>query len=955
MTPQEFAAKWAASKLGERAGSQSHFIDLCRLLDEPTPAEVDPDGTFFTFEKGALKTGGGKGWADVWKRGCFAWEYKGKHHDLDDALGQLLRYGAALENPPLLIVSDMDTIRIHTNFTNTVQQVHAITLDDIAVPDQLRKLHWAFREPDRLKPGITREGVTKSAAEKFAAVAQRLRARGNDPMRVAHFVNRMLFCLFAEDIKLLPDRLFQQMLEAALPAPERFHGMAQELFAALAEDGGRIGFRPVPWFNGGLFDGDDALQLEREDLGDVLDAAALDWSAIEPSIFGTLFERGLDPDKRSQLGAHYTDGESIRKVIDPVVLRPLAAEWDAVKAEMQELTARARAVSGAARTNREKRRRAVYQAFRERLATYRVLDPACGSGNFLYMALLGLKDLEHRVIYEAETLGEPPDDPRVGPQSVMGIEINPYAAELARVSIWIGEIQWQLRHSYGYTRSPVLRSLERIECRDAVLNADGSEADWPAADAVVGNPPFLGAKLMNRVLGKPYTARLRAAYAGRLKGFSDLVCYWFDKARVELEAGRAKRAGLVATSSIRGGTNRPVLDAISRSLAIHEAWSELPWTVEGANVEVSIVVFCREELKPETCMLDGVPVGNVNPDLSTGVDVTVARPQPENDGVSFLGIQTSGPIDVPGDVARAMLKMPTNPNGRRNAEVLKPYWNGDDVTGRPRDVWLIDLPPGLDRAEAAAYEAPFERLLNSPYDPDEPDVSLESARAGARDRHARERWWEPYWPRPEMRERIRRLSRYIATPETAQHRIFVWLRPPVLPDKNLIVVAREDDATFGVLHSRHHAAWSNRLGTSLEDRPRYTSTTTFATFPFPDGMTPDLPEARNPAAAKVAAAARRLDGLREAWLNPPDLVRATPEAVKGFPDRPMPRDKEAEGKLKKRTLTNLYNARPQWLVEAHRALDDAVSDAYGWPTDLTDDGILRRLLDLNLRRADAMR
>ncbi|HOW75803.1 MAG TPA: class I SAM-dependent DNA methyltransferase, partial [Candidatus Competibacteraceae bacterium] len=457
----EFIRICRESTLTERSGSQSHFIALCRLLGVKPPMEEDPHGEWFTFEKGAKKTGGGDGWADVWRRHCFAWEYKGKHKDLAAALRQLQQYALALDNPPLLIVSDMETIEIHTNFPNTVNVVHRLTLEDLANPARLDLLRWAFLEPDRLQPSRTREAVTQDAAMLLGGLAQRLRQRGHDPQPVAHFMTRLLFCLFAEDIGLLPDRLFSTLVDESRRSPTDFPGLAGDLFRAMHQ-GGRFGFERIAWFNGGLFDDDRCLPLEKADLDTLHSATVLDWSAIEPAIFGTLFERGLDPDKRSQLGAHYTDAESIRRLIEPVIREPLLAEWATVKAVMDGDLRKAGAKSRQQATHR-------LHGFLERLRTFRVLDPACGSGNFLYLALRTLKDIEHQVMLEAETLGLQRGFPTVGPEAVIGIEINPYAAELARLTVWIGEIQWMLGHGYSLNDQPILKPLNSIECRDALL------------------------------------------------------------------------------------------------------------------------------------------------------------------------------------------------------------------------------------------------------------------------------------------------------------------------------------------------------------------------------------------------------------------------------------------------------------------------------------------------------
>jgi len=521
MGPQEFIAKYRDADLKERSASQSHFNDLCRLLGVEDPIAADPKGEWFTFEKGATKTSGGEGWADVWRKGCFAWEYKGKAANLDKAFDQLLRYSIALESPPLLITSDMDRIRIHTNWTNTVQTIHEIALEDLADAGKRDLLRQCFTDPEALRPTKTRQMLTEEAAREFAALAQRLRDRGHEPHAVAHFVNRLVFCMFAEDVNLLPDSIFTRMLEVSRAKPANFAGHAQTLFAAM-KIGGMVGFEKVEWFNGGLFDDDDALPLEQADVDNLLAAARLDWSEIDPSILGTLFERGLDPDKRSQLGAHYTDRDKIMQIVRPVIVEPLEAEWAATKAQIETALAKAEAAKGAARTRAEGEARRIMAEWRERLHRFRVLDPACGSGNFLYLSLLALKDIEHRANLEAEQLGLPREFPRLGPENVLGIELNPYAAELARVSVWIGEIQWMRRNGFAAATNPVLRSLDTIENRDAVLDeATGQRALWPEADVVVGNPPFLGASRMISELGDAYTASLRKAWP-QVPGFADL-------------------------------------------------------------------------------------------------------------------------------------------------------------------------------------------------------------------------------------------------------------------------------------------------------------------------------------------------------------------------------------------------------------------------------------------------
>jgi type II restriction/modification system DNA methylase subunit YeeA len=881
MTPQDFIRKWKANTRAERAAVQEHFIDLCALLGEATP-NTDPTGATYAFEKGATKATGGEGWADVWKRACFGWEYKGKHKDLEAAHRQLLLYAGALENPPLLITSDIERIVIRTNWTNAISDRHEVTLEDLLEPAKRAILKAAFSDPEKLRPTKTRQALTEQAAADFAELAGRLRARGHNPHDVAHFVIRLVFCLFADDVALLPQGLFERMLQAAEANPARFADFASRLFRAMKDPGGEIDFTPVPWFNGGLFDDDTALALDLADIKLLTRVAALDWAEIDPSILGTLFERGLDPDKRSQLGAHYTDREKISRLVDATITRPLLAEWAGVKAGIAAALER----EAAAQNTRAKNKAGAeasgaYKGFLDRLRAFRVLDPACGSGNFLYLALLALKDLEVRASVEAEALGLPREFPQVGPEAVCGIEINPYAAELARVSVWIGHIQWARRNGLPLPSDPVLRPLHTIECRDAVLGPDGQPAPWPKADAIIGNPPFLGANAMIGTLGEDYTAQLRAAFAGRLPGGVDLVCYWFERAREEVNAGRTQRVGLVATQAIRKGASRSVLDRIQADATIFEAWSNEPWNLDGAAVRVSLVAFAKRHHGPT--MLDGAEVPTIHADLSGGgANLTTARGLAENMRLSFQGPVKVGPFDVDGAIARGWLAAPLNANGKPNTDVVRPIMNTADITGRSSDTWIVDF-ASLSEADAAFYAAPFAHVVRE----------VKPFREQNRDRQRREKWWLLGRSGGDLRAALAPFTRYIATPRVAKHRLFVWLAAQVLPDSRVFAIARDDDTSFGILHSRFHEAWAlgnaSRHGDGDDGgRPTYNNQTCFETFPFPSGLTPNLPAAsyaEDPRAKNIAAAARALVEARDRWLNPADLVETVPEVVPGFPDR----------------------------------------------------------------------
>ena len=547
--------------------------------------------------------------------------------------------------------------------------------------------------------------------------------RGHDPEAVAHHLNRVVFCLFAEDARLLPPRILTGMIESRRSDPEEFDRGLSALFRIMSDrEAGRFfGNDRVEWFNGGLFDGAEVIPCTADELRAMHDAALLDWSRVEPAILGTLFERGLDPDKRGQLGAHYTDHAKIMMVVEPVVLDPLRREFAAMRERVEELTAGREptplTLDGRRRERLpawERNAEAAWRAFLERLRSVHVLDPACGSGNFLYVTLRLLKDLEDEAIkWGAQRLRITREFPQVDPHNVLGIEINPYAKELAGVSIWIGHIQWMLDHGSGFARDPVLHPLDNIELRDAILayDAEGAPvpATWPQAEFVVGNPPFLGTKLMRLSLGDGYVDDLFEAWREAVARESDLACYWHELARREIAEGATRRAGLLATNSIRGGANRKTLDRVKDSGDIFMAWSDEPWVVEGAAVRVSIVG--QDDGSETECSLDGEPVGTINGDLTSGVDLTQARVLAENKASSFMGDTKGGAFDIPGEVAREMLTQPTNVNGRPNADVVVPWVNGMDITRRSRGMFIVDFGTDASGSEAAAYEAPFEYVL----------------------------------------------------------------------------------------------------------------------------------------------------------------------------------------------------------------------------------------------------
>jgi type II restriction/modification system DNA methylase subunit YeeA len=952
MTPEQFIAIWKDNKLTERGGAQAHFDDLCDLLGVDKPR--DPDN--YCFERGAKKSAGGDGWADVWKRGCFGWENKKPGRDLETALKQLTDYTLQLENPPLLVVSDRERIIIHTAFTGYPDEPREIRIEELANPATLQLLRWVFNDPLKLRPEKSNAAITEEAAGQFAALAKAMRQRGLNGQQVAHFLVQCLFCMFAEDENLLPANIFTDLLKNAGTDTGKAERRILTLFTAMQNKNGEYGDHDIAWFNGGLFKTVDIPSLTTDDLSCLYKAAAdMDWRAIDPTIFGTLFERGLDPAARAPLGAHYTDTATIAKLIRPLITELLLAEWSSAKAVIAAGYDKKPGSKG------HKDARAAYSGFLHRLNQFQVLDPACGSGNFLYLALIALRDVEKLAHVEAQEFGfEPELLMQTGPHNIRGIEINEYAAELARVTVWIGDIQWCRRNGREIARNPILRALDGIEHRDALLapeatppglplsgeeqdsppllrGARGVEALWPTADVIIGNPPFLGGSKMLGELGIGYVEKLRKCYEGRVPGGADLVTYWFEKARAQIETGQAKVAGLVATQAVRAGSNREVLKRICESGRIFNAWSDEPWINDGAAVRVSLTCFANKT--GNAAYLNGQLVSAINADLTVGgdgcVDMTKAMSLAENLGISFEGVQKNGPFEISLELALSWLKEP-NPNGKPNSDVVKPYKNARDIASRNSEDWLIDF-CGLSKDEASLYELPFNHVLKV----------VKPERDKKSEAYLREKYWLLKRTCPDFRKQVAGKERYIVTPRVAKHRYFVWQAAKCLPDSRLNAITRSDDTTFGILSSRIHEVWSlaNASMHGVGNDPTYNAKSCFETFPFPAGLD----------TSSVATAAIALNQLRENWLNPPEWVEwvITPQEEKaGFPKRPVAKAGH-ETDLKKRTLTNLYNARPAWLDNAHKALDKAVAAAYGWSDytpEMPDEFILSRLLALNLER-----
>lgn len=980
MTPTAFKTKWAKFTGKESAAYQEHFNDLCNMLGVKTPVEADPTGSkFFCFQKHVAKdaelfdfdasgdaspSSRENGFADVWKADCFGMEYKGPGENLEKAYKQLLRYREALLNPPLLIVCDFVRYVVRTNFNGAVQETHEFTNDTIDSPEALRVLRAAFTNPEELRPRETTADVTERLARQIADIALSLQKREavelenaktrrqhyvgqKKNLRIARFLNRLVFCFFAEDTELLPKGIFADVCALGKEDPQHFAESLEDLFKCMAK-GGRFGTHKIRHFNGHLFEDATVFELTPDEIAQLADAAAANWQNIRPAIMGTLFERALDEGQRSQLGAHYTSEEDITTLVEPVLMAPLRREWTALRRDL------AKAIVKNKGSTADRDRLAAFQA---KIASVVVLDPACGSGNFLYVALQLLLGLEKDVIAIAAQLGFT-FTPQVTVQQLRAIELNAYAYELAQVSVQIGYLQWRRDNGFENERTPVLQNLEGFENKDALLNETFrkkpknlkeaqaeehglqdelfkvyTERAWPECDVIVGNPPFLGGSRLWEELGRSYQKELLSVFNGRLPGFADLCCYWFEKARQQIEDGKCKRAGLLATQGIRGGANREVLNRVKKTGNIFFAESDRPWILAGAAVNISMIGF--DNGADENRILDGVAVQDINANLTSIADTTKAKTLAANQGICFIGTKKAGEFEVADETARSWLDLP-NPHGKPNSDVLRSWVNGDALIKARRSWWIIDAGPNLSLETMVGYEKPFEWIAEKV----KPD----------RDRNNEVRTKANYWihkrPGPDMRKAVFPLLRCLSVVRHAKHLIFRWLSPAVLPDDGIYVFANDSDLFFGTMQSTIHRAWALCQGTQLEDRPRYTPTTCFETFPFP--------RATAEQETAVATAAKDLNELRERWLNPPEWTETRILEFPGSQDGPWaryidkatvneatgigtvryprlePRDADCAAKLAKRTLTNLYNERPAWLDHAHRKLDAAVFAAYGW-------------------------
>ena len=1017
-----FIARWQGVAASELATAQSFVIELCALLGVERPHPSAAQDYMFerpvTFQHGDGSTSSGR--IDCYRRGHFVLEAKklkapGHTRGFDDGMlrarGQAEGYARALPaaegRPPFVLVVDVgNLIEVYAEFSRSGgtytpfpdPRSHRIALADLAEPRIRQRLRLIWSEPDALDPARISAQVTRAVSDQLARLARSLEDSGHAPHAVAAYLSRCLFSMFAEDVELLPAGSFLGLLQTHQRQPATLRQMLRILWADMDRGGFSAALAgQVLHFNGKLFKGahEDgySLPLTPAQVELLIAAARANWREVEPAIFGTLLERALDPAERHALGAHYTPRAYVERLVLPTVIEPLRADWTSAQAAALVLAHEAASLQGRAADAKLAEARAELQKFHHQLCTTRVLDPACGSANFLYVTLEHLKRLEGEVLNQLHELGHAQDQlgfegETVTLQQLLGIELNPRAAALAELVLWIGWLQWHIRaRGNAAVAEPVVHDYRNIDCRDAVLAWDAQEpahdaagqprtrwdgvtykrhpvtgepvpdeaaqvpqwryvgarpAAWPRADFIVGNPPFIGAASMRAALGDGYVEALRAAWP-EVPESSDFVMYWWQRAARQVAAGQARRMGLITTNSLRQTFNRRVVQAaLAAGTRLEMAIADHPWVDFAGNaaVRIAMSVLAPGEGEGELLTVTDERPGEfgemqvtvkaqrglIHADLSIGANVAATQALQSNTGLTFRGVTLMG---------TGFWVEPDDPLIALEPQIVKPLRNGRDLTDKVRGVYAIDFYGHTLEAAREVFPNAYQRVL----------IGVKPERDQSQRASYREKWWLFAEARPDMRRALESLERFVVTPMTAKHRTFQYLPAGVLPDQGLIVFAVSDSYVLGVLSSQLHIDWALATGSRLGvgNDPRYNNSRCFETFPFPDDDTGLTSELRQ----RIARLAEQIDQHRKRVLAP------------------------AAGHAGL-TLTGLYNVlaalregraltakeqaiHTQGLVgvlrELHDELDAAVRAAYGLPASATTDDVLAELVRLNARRS----
>ncbi len=1030
---ETFIARWQHADGTELANAQTFVRELCELLGVPVPdpARADTADNAYVFERRIVfrhgDGGSSEGRIDCYRRGAFVLEAKklrsGGARSFDDALmrarAQAEGYARALPadegRPPFLVVVDVgNVIELYAEFSRSGAtytpypdpRSHRIVLADLTRQEIRERLRLLWLEPLALDPARKTARVTREIAAHLAEVARSLEGAGHAPESVAGFLTRCLFSMFAEDVQLIPKGSFSELLRSLKDDPRQFVPLVGELWRAMDKGEFSVAIRAaLPRFNGKLFKqpefGSMVIPLNREQIALLIEASRADWTLVEPVIFGTLLERALDPAERHALGAHYTPRAYVERLVLPTVMEPLRKSWTFVQAAALLL----------ANEGKDKEAIAEIRAFHRRLCELRVLDPACGSGNFLYVTLEHMKRLEGEVLNQLHEFGHgqaqlETEGFAVDPHQFLGLEINPRAAAIAELVLWIGYLQWHFRtRGAGLPPQPVLRDFKNIECRDAVLAYDDVEpvmdqrgvavsrwdgktmkvhpvtgeavpdenarvtqerylnprcAEWPEADVVVGNPPFIGDKRLRATLGDGYVDALRSVWKD-VPESTEFVMYWWHHAAQLVAAGKLSRFGFITTNSLSQTFNRRVVQAaLERGAAVDSplpsrqktakavastpppprlhlafAIADHPWvdSAEGAAVRIAMTVAAPGEGEGRLCTVtteregkgEGLDVelvertGTIHADLSIGANVAASVALQANSGLSSMGFMLAGSgfIVTQEEAARLDTDAP-----------IKPYRNGRDLTDRPRGVKLIDL-FGLSAEEVRVrYPATFQWVLER----------VKPERDHNNRPRLREQWWVFAEPRKTLRAALVGLPRYIATGETAKHRVFQFLDASIAPDHKLIAIAIDDGYALGVLSSRVHVVWALATGgwLGVGNDPVYNKSRCFETFPFP--------AATSAQHVRIGELAEQLDAHRKRVLA--EHAELTLTGLYNVLEK-LRRGEALSAKDKLIHERGLVAV----LQSLHDELDAAVLAAYGWQDQPDDATLLERLVALNTERS----
>ncbi len=1023
---ESFIARWQNQEGGQERANYALFLtELCDLLELPhaEPASAAHETNDYVFERVVKETARDGSVSsrriDLYKRDCFILEAKQSRFSGDKKLEETpqlpgiaasgprgRRAGAnrawdvlmmnarrqaenyvrllppGHEPPPFVLVCDVGhAIEVYANFRRDGKaydqfpdrRSFRIYLEDLRDPDIRARLKAIWTDPLSIDPSRHSARVTRDIATRIAKVSKALEEQGNATEEVAMFLMRVLFTMFAEDVELLPEDSFKTLLNDCAENPAIFPAMMEDLWGAMDKGGFTATIRTtVRRFNGEFFRNRRALKLDREEIGELAAAAAYNWRDVEPAIFGTFLEQALDPADRRRLGAHYTPRAYVERLVIATVIDPLRAEWDNARSTADRQKAE----------GKPDRAIKTVQAFHDRLCATRVLDPACGTGNFLYVSLELMKRLEGEVLEALNDLGGQEalglESHTVDPHQFLGMELNPRAAAIAELVLWIGHLQWHFRNRGVAPSEPILKAFHNIENRDAVLTwdgyphpqfIDGAEAypnprrpDWPKADYIVGNPPFVGGKDIRARMGAAYAEALWKAHK-HMNESADFVMYWWDRAAEILLKPKSplKRFGYVTTNSISQVFQRRVMEPhlnAKKPLSIIMAISDHPWTkVTRDSAAVRIAMTVAEAGKHDGVLLEVTseeglatdsPViqfeefsGKVNSDLSVGVDVASVSKLRASEGMASRGVVLHGSgFIVSPQVARHLGL------GRREGleHHIRDYRNGRDLMERARGAMVIDL-FGLDPEEIRLrFPEVYQHVKVEVKEKVVVNTRGEKLFVG-RDWNNREyrkkNWWLFGENVPDLRKALTNLPRYIATVETAKHRVFQFLDASILPDNMLVAIALNDGFSLGILSSRFHGMWALRAGgwLGVGNDPRYSKSRCFDPFPFPD--------ASDAQKSEIGAIAEELDAHRVRVLE--EHAHLTLTGLYNVLERL--RAGVAPDDLSDKERVIFDDGLVLILKELHDRLDVAVADAYGWQADLAEEEVLARLVALNKERA----